>query len=204
MPFSSATRSPVGEKGRVSEWGLYDYLAVLCSFSIFLALAFPSGKSNLRSVLASSKIPSDRTGRRRRTARQTEQRRAGSPLLVCSLAAIVRPAYLTISSISKSRKNQNLPARHPSTPSPTPTTSPALSCPSPKSPVTFDDPIAPSFQKCTSLPQIPVARTWMRHSVDFGMGMGTGERRRVWVGEVVRARLGLVAIVPFGCLDLVD
>jgi len=91
----------------------------------------------------------------------------------------------------KEQGKKDSPTLHSSTASPSATTSPELSCPNPNSPVTFELPIPPCFQKCTSLPQIPVARTWMRTSPFFGVGVGTGVRVRVCVGEVVMARLGL-------------
>lgn len=98
-----------------------------------------------------------------------------------------------ITKISTKEKEKHSPTRQFSTPSPNPTTTPALSCPSPNSPSTFDDPIPPSFQKCTSLPQIPVARTWIRHSLGPGVGVGTARRWSSWEGVVVMARFCLRA-----------
>ena len=48
----------------------------------------------------------------------------------------------------------------------------------------------PCFQKCTSLPQIPVALTWIRHSPAAGEGMGTSIVESSWAGLVVMAMLG--------------
>ena len=55
-------------------------------------------------------------------------------------------------------------------------TMPALSWPNPFSPTTTISPIFPCFQKWTSEPQIPVARTCTRHSL--GPGSGTSDSTR--------------------------
>jgi len=47
----------------------------------------------------------------------------------------------------------------------------------------------PCFQKCTSLPQMPVAVTWIRHSPAAGDGMGASTINRSWAGLVAIARL---------------
>lgn len=57
------------------------------------------------------------------------------------------------------------------TPSPTLITTPELSWPSPFSPTTTMSPTWPCFQKCTSEPQMPVARTCTRQSFGPGSGM---------------------------------
>ena len=53
----------------------------------------------------------------------------------------------------------------------------------------------PCFQKCTSLPQMPVAVTWIRHSPAAGDGMGTSTMERSWEGLVVMAMLGCLRVV---------
>ena len=53
----------------------------------------------------------------------------------------------------------------------------------------------PCFQKCTSLPQIPVAVTWIRHSPAVGEGVGTSTMERSWEGLVVMAMLGFWGVV---------
>lgn len=92
----------------------------------------------------------------------------------------------------RGKKENNSPTFHPTspTPSPKPTTSPALSCPSPNSQVTFELPIPPCFQKCTSEPQMPVARTWTRHSPAAGDGVGASAMFSSWAGLVLMAMLG--------------
>lgn len=79
---------------------------------------------------------------------------------------------------------------------PTSSTHPALSWPSPFSPHTTMSPMWPCFQKCTSEPHIPVARTWIRQSSGPGEGMSECTRWSEWAGLVWTAMLrGLRSVI---------